>query len=274
MQLFVLTLLIGLSVSEKLPTAPYPPSGWRPNGAILHLPPEYSPQRLRQPIVEIRKENVQYAGQLGETTTAIPNDYLPPSATETSTTEYSENPTVLRVQGLPSQNAPAPFNGQYNELNTGEIIFLNKNPSNFQQNGIRPNRNQLNGQYQTSNRYTFAQVNKEKQEQNYIPPSQYYPPSQTEVPRPIQPESDRENDNDEENDGPTVAIANSVSNGQYYILGQDNTLQRVIYMTSQTEEDLRRNGFTAQLRYEPVQPIRDPIYAYDNQGHLVKVYNK
>lgn len=90
MQIFMLTLLVGLSVSEKLPSAPYPPSGWRPNGAILHLPPEYSPQRLRQPIVEIRKENVQYAGQLGESTTSIPNDYLPPSATETSTTEYSE----------------------------------------------------------------------------------------------------------------------------------------------------------------------------------------
>lgn len=90
MQIFMLTLLVGLCVSEKLPSAPYPPSGWRPNGAVLHLPPEYSPQRLRQPIVEIRKENVQYAGQLGETTTSIPNDYLPPSATETSTTEYSE----------------------------------------------------------------------------------------------------------------------------------------------------------------------------------------
>lgn len=170
---------------------------------------------------------------------------------------------------MPSQASPSPFNGQYNELNTGEIIFLNKNPSNFQQNGIRPHRNQL------TNRYTIAQSNKDKQEQNYSPPSQYYPPTQTEIPRPIQPsESDRENDNDEDNEGPNVAIANSVSNGQYYILGQDNTLQRVIYMTSQTEEDLRRNGFTAQLRYEPVQPIRDPIYAYDNLGHLVKVYNK
>lgn len=178
----------------------------------------------------------------------------------------------MRVQGLPSQNAPANFNGQYNELNTGEIVFLNKNPSNFQQNGIRPLRPQLN-KFQSSNRYTFSQLNKEKQqEQNYIPPSQYYPTTQTEVPRPIQP--DRESDNDDDNEGPTIAIANSVSNGQYYILGQDNTLQRVIYMTSQTEEDLRRNGFTAQLRYEPVQPIRDPIYAYDNQGHLVKVYNK
>lgn len=117
-------------------------------------------------------------------------------------------------------------------------------------------------------------MNNEKQEQNYIPPSQYYPPTQTEVPRPIQTETDRETEENEDNEGPNVAIANSVSNGQYYILGQDNTLQRVIYMTSQTEEDLRRNGFTAQLRYEPVQPIRDPIYAYDAQGHLVKVYNK
>lgn len=182
-----------------------------------------------------------------------------------------QDPTVLRVQGLPSQSAPSPFNGQYNELNTGEIIFLNKNPNHFQQNGIRPNRI---GQLQASNRYTVGQSNNEKQEQNYIPPSQYYPTTtiQTEVPRPIQSESEAEND--EDNDGPTVSIANAVSNGQYYILGQDNTLQRVIYMTSQTEEDLRRNGFTAQLRYEPVQPIRDPIYAYDNQGHLVKVYNK
>lgn len=95
MQFFVVTLLIGLSVAEKLPSGPYPPSGWRPNGAILHLPPEYSPQRLRQPSVEIRQENVQYAGQLAETTTAIPNEYLPPSATETATTEYSEVMCVL-----------------------------------------------------------------------------------------------------------------------------------------------------------------------------------
>ncbi|KAJ6637086.1 hypothetical protein Bhyg_09812 [Pseudolycoriella hygida] len=274
MKIFVVILLIGLSACEKLPSAPYPPSGWRPNGAILHLPPEYRPQGFRQPIVEIRKENVQYAGQLGETTTAIPNEYLPPSGTEAATTEYSEEANVLRVQGLPSQNTPAPFSGQYNELNTGEIIFVNKNPGNFQQNGIR----QLNGQLQAANRHTFAQLNKVNQEQRYIPPvpstTPYYTTTQTEIPRPLQSESDRETDNDEENEGPNVAIANSVSNGQYYILGEDNTLQRVIYMTSQTEEDLRRNGFTAQLRYEPVQPIRDPIYAYDNQGHLVKVYNK
>lgn len=180
-----------------------------------------------------------------------------------------QTPTVLRVQGLPSQNAPLPFNGQYNDLNAGEIVFLNKNPNNFPHNANRPNRV---GQFQSPNRYTS--FNQEKQEQNYIPPAQYYPPAQTEVPRPLPSESDVENENDEDSEGPTIAIANSVSNGQYYILGQDNTLQRVIYMTSQTEEDLRRNGFTAQLRYEPVQPIRDPIYAYDDQGHLVKVYNK
>lgn len=90
MQYFTILLLIGLSVSEKLPSAPYPPSGWRPKGGVLHLPPEYTPQRQRQPVVEIQKENVQYAGHLGETTTSIPNEYLPASATDISTTEYSE----------------------------------------------------------------------------------------------------------------------------------------------------------------------------------------
>lgn len=36
--------------------------------------------------------------------------------------------------------------------------------------------------------------------------------------------------------------------GQYYMLLRDNTLQRVVFMTSQTEEDRLNNGFSAQLR--------------------------
>lgn len=82
-------------------------------------------------------------------------------------------------------------------------------------------------------------------------------------------------DNDEElpTTEPTViAVANA--NGQYYILGKDNTLQRVVYRTSRTQDDNINNGFTAQLRYSPVEPIRDPIYGYDDQGHLVRLYNK
>lgn len=79
---------------------------------------------------------------------------------------------------------------------------------------------------------------------------------------------------DNAGDGPVIAIANANTNGQYYILAKDNTLQRVVYMTTQTEDDIINDGFTAQLRYAPVEPIRDPIYAYDAQGQLVKIYNK
>lgn len=69
---------------------------------------------------------------------------------------------------------------------------------------------------------------------------------------------------------PSFAAA---STGQYYVLAPDNTLQRVTFYTRPSEDD-RGNGFTAQLRYEPVQPIRDPIYAFNEQGQLVRVYNK
>lgn len=82
-------------------------------------------------------------------------------------------------------------------------------------------------------------------------------------------------DNDEDlatADPAVIAVANA--NGQYYILGKDNTLKRVVYRTSRNQEDNINNGFTAHLRYSLVEPIRDPIYGYDDQGHLVRLYNK
>lgn len=95
----------------------------------------------------------------------------------------------------------------------------------------------------------------------------------------VQPESDDDDDQDQDDQdeqtddaGRTVvAVANAFS-GQYYILGADNTLQRVTYATSQDDEDLRNMGFTAQLRYAPVEPITGPVYAYNEQGQLVRIY--
>lgn len=83
-----------------------------------------------------------------------------------------------------------------------------------------------------------------------------------------------DDDDDATSDGPVIAVANAQTNGQYYILTKNNTLQRVVYQTGQTEDDVINNGFTAQLRYAPVEPIRDPIYAYNQQGQIVKIYNK
>lgn len=85
-----------------------------------------------------------------------------------------------------------------------------------------------------------------------------------------EPEDDAE---PEDTTDPTV-IAVSNASGQYYILGKDNTLQRVVYEAIQTEDDAANNGFTAQLRYSPVEPIRDPVYGYDDEGHLVRIFNK
>lgn len=105
------------------------------------------------------------------------------------------------------------------------------------------------------------------------PEQQYGAPQQQ--PEPDAPEFQGAEDADEDAEavgGPAISVANAVSNnGQYYILGEDNVLQRVVYMTAR---DQRTNGFSAKLQYEPVEPIRDPIYAYDQLGQLVRIYNK
>lgn len=85
-------------------------------------------------------------------------------------------------------------------------------------------------------------------------------------------DNDDNNDDNDTTDPTVIAVANA--NGQYYILGKDNTLQRVVYRTEQSKDDSINNGFTARLRYSLVEPIRDPIYGYDDQGHLVRIYNK
>lgn len=103
------------------------------------------------------------------------------------------------------------------------------------------------------------------------PPAPQFPP-ESEID--IETETEEAATEDTTTDDPVIAIANAGTNGQYYILGKDNTLQRVVYSTTQTEDDRVHDGFTAQLRYEPVEPIRDPVYAYDAQGQLVRIYNK
>lgn len=105
------------------------------------------------------------------------------------------------------------------------------------------------------------------------PPTQPPPPPVHEVVNETPLVVNNDDKDDEDTSDPTViAVANA--SGQYYILGKDNTLQRVVYETVRTDDDNRENGFTARLRYSPVEPIRDPIYGYDDQGHLVRIYNK
>lgn len=97
-------------------------------------------------------------------------------------------------------------------------------------------------------------------------------PATTEQPQVPQDEGD--DDYDEDDAGRTVVAVSNAFSGQYYILAPDNTLQRVIYSTMVTDEDRQVNGFSAQLKYSPVDPIRDPVYTYDEQGQLVRIYKK
>lgn len=67
-----------------------------------------------------------------------------------------------------------------------------------------------------------------------------------------------------------MAISTAVANGQYYLLQPDGRLQRVTYKTTPNAND-KGTGFTANLVYENVEPIRDPIYTYNENLPLVRI---
>lgn len=148
---------------------------------------------------------------------------------------------------------------------------------------------QTNGRLQAPlNNFRRLQFGRQQTEvqpqQAYGSPQQAYGPPQpkeqevTDVPDYSEEDEDHTEseteDASEEDQEPVIAVANSATNGQYYVLGQNNLLQKVVFMTSQTEDDRRNNGFTAQLRYSPVEPIKDPVYGYNEQGQLVRIYKR
>ncbi|KAJ8922027.1 hypothetical protein NQ315_008666 [Exocentrus adspersus] len=55
--------------------------------------------------------------------------------------------------------------------------------------------------------------------------------------------------------------------GIYYIYHPNGLLQRVTYAT---KDDVERMAFSARLRYENVEPIREPIYTYDPETYVFK----
>lgn len=58
-----------------------------------------------------------------------------------------------------------------------------------------------------------------------------------------------------------------VEQGTYYLYHPDGRLQRVVYTTKADVQDM---GFSAQLKYQNVDPIKDPIYTYDPQTLLLR----
>lgn len=55
--------------------------------------------------------------------------------------------------------------------------------------------------------------------------------------------------------------------GVYYIYHPSGLLQRIVYST---KNDVENMGYTAQLKYQDVEPIREPIYTYDPNTYVLQ----
>ncbi|XP_053681324.1 putative uncharacterized protein DDB_G0274435 [Anopheles nili] len=277
--------LVALIVASVVADAPYPASGWRPEGAQFRLPTEYGAplllfQRQPQPVVvQITRENVRLAGRVVEqeqpSSTVEPvtqsNEYVPP--TTTSTTEQPDL-DPLKVQGLPSDQKK----DFQQRANLRQQSANKQPPANFNQRPFFP----LSGQLRALPGVQGSVLQQQQvQPQTQIPADTYGPPEEEQqqpevtpvtTEQPDVPQEDKDEDEYNDDDGQTrVAVSNSFA-GQYYILTPENTLQRVVYSAMVTDEDREVNGFSAQLKYSPVDPIRGPVYTYDEQGQLIQIY--
>ncbi|KAG5894504.1 hypothetical protein JTB14_029914 [Gonioctena quinquepunctata] len=64
---------------------------------------------------------------------------------------------------------------------------------------------------------------------------------------------------------------NLTNKGVYYIYHPEGRLQRVVYST---KDDVKKMEYSARLTYENVQPIRGPIYTYDQNDYVFRRVSK
>lgn len=63
----------------------------------------------------------------------------------------------------------------------------------------------------------------------------------------------------------------SVDKGVYYIYHPSGALQRVVYAT---KDDVENMEYSANIKYQNVEPIKGPIYTYDPQTYLFTRINR
>lgn len=305
--LTLLSITTAPAVSEK--SGPYISSGWKPQGARLELPESYGTplyiQRQSQVAV-----NEQYPPEVTtETnyhtttenydydTTTLDRGYLLPATTD-GPINTQNLPDMKTVQGFRrnqnvQQNGPAPQeeNAKFSEWGDFKSHFF---ASQYQLH-IDPRNGQL--------RLPFGRlVQEDKLSQQQTPSTEYGAPANkqtdetetdvesvdedtNESQTSQQNRKENEQSDDEENtqeiqnennvpDTETTVAQFPRFMGQYYILAPDNTLQRIRYETLRTEDDVEAKGFTAQLKYAPVEPIKDPVYGYNEMGQLIRLYKK
>lgn len=107
-----------------------------------------------------------------------------------------------------------------------------------------------------------------------IPATKYGPPSQEYGPPP---EGTTEAIDATTTELPTTTAAPSsklqdksekfVERGIYYIYHPNGLLQKVVYAT---KDDIEKMEYSARLRYQDVEPIRDPIYTYNPETRVLE----
>ncbi|CAO1435443.1 unnamed protein product [Diamesa tonsa] len=240
MSLFCITLSLLICAVLGEHTG-YPPKGWKPDGPQLQLPTEYgSPDTI-------------------DSTTEVNDNY------DSSTTQEADD--FLKVQELPGLNSYSEF-------------------SKYQRNREQPYL--LSPSFAPIFRNANVKLNKvttKNIEQAYgLPPVNNLPEIGGNNSKEIEEETNEEDSNEQGmDDNSVIALANANNQrnilqsskngetGQYYILLPDNSLQKVKYSTVQTKEDRQNNGFSAQLKYYPVEAIKDPVFGHDSQGKLTRL---
>lgn len=291
-------MLVILGVSSEAPSSgPYAPSGWKPKGTPFILPQEFIPSALVRPaqavypVVEdregVKRENLDFFGQTNVISQGSPNQYVPPNQ-YAPPGQYVPSPdprnvfTSRREQSTDRPNfffgrKPSPRSNIFprregvpprpifprepeQQIPNTEDDFLkvqglpNSDPNNFED-GLKVN---VGSQGELTPEKAYGAP----EESRYIAPENYK--DQPENTYTSSENLKEESDNEEE----------VVSKGQYYILTDDNTLQKVSFETKQSDKDVQDNTFTAELKYQPVEPIADPVYAYNKKGQLVRILRK
>lgn len=261
------------------------------------MPQEFIPSALVRPapavypVVDnregVRRENLDFFGQTNVISQGSPNQYVPP-------TQY-----VPPGQYVPSPDPRNVFTSRREQSTDRPNFFFGREPSTPKSNlfprrdGVSPRPNfPREPEQQIPNReddllkvqglpnsdpnnFDGLKVNVGSQgeltpgraygapeETGYIAPDYYK--DQLENTYISSENLKEESDNEEE----------VVSKGQYYILTDDNTLQKVSFETKKSDKDVQDNTFTAELKYQPVEPIADPVYAYNKKGQLVRILRK
>ncbi|XP_073847874.1 uncharacterized protein [Musca autumnalis] len=261
--------------------APYAPAGFRPD-IPFNLPGEYLPPTsfdddtaAEQQYAdnqgyqfEISKQRVDFAGQEVQ--------YVPVSEPH-------------RQYGPPPSNQQPGTN-----TNGGGGVRPNRRPFNrrpsFPGNRGQPNFPQQPqaGSFNPPQRLPNPQTD-ERFEPQQIPHQQ--PAAQYGAPINVDPRSQAAYDHHEDEDAKHFALdalnaaienynrlqenhSDRISQGQYFVVNPDQSIQKVQFTTKQSEAEAKDNDFTAQLKYTKVGELHDPLYKYNAAGQLVRIVKK